>query len=140
MESGNGQHGLSEWQAVDRPARPATMQPNDWGRAKGQQEGKGDSLGRACAVTRPRCRDSTADKCAIAPLWRSACASISIISSHEELMTKLGMSFEAQGRYGLVSASAKVEFSESSTYNSTSTFLVARCVVRNPFRRGRTFA
>lgn len=70
---------------------------------------------------------------------QEVCASISIVSSHEELMTKLGMSFDAQGRYGLASASAKVEFSESSTYNSTSTFLVARCIVRNPFRRGKNF-
>jgi hypothetical protein len=70
---------------------------------------------------------------------QEVCASISIVTSHEELMTKLGMSFEAQGRYGLISGSAKAEFSESSNYNSTSTFLVARCIVRNPFRRGKNF-
>lgn len=49
------------------------------------------------------------------------------------------MSFEVQGRYGLLSASAKAEFSESSNYNSTSTFLVARVIVQNPFRRGKDF-
>jgi hypothetical protein len=64
-------------------------------------------------------------------------ASITIVNSHEELMSRLGMAFDAQGRYGFFSASAKAEFSESSSYNSTSTFLVARCVVQNALKRGR---
>ncbi|MFF2287230.1 hypothetical protein [Peribacillus butanolivorans] len=66
-------------------------------------------------------------------------ATVTIINSHDELMKRLGMSFEAQGRYGFFSASAKAEFAESSSYNSTSTFVVARCVVKNPFRRGDNF-
>jgi hypothetical protein len=66
-------------------------------------------------------------------------ASVTVVNSHEELMKRMGMSFEAQGRYGLFSASAKAQFSESSNYNSTSTFLVARCIVQNPFRRGKNF-
>ncbi|PEX50196.1 hypothetical protein COJ42_13735 [Bacillus cereus] len=66
-------------------------------------------------------------------------AEITIINTHEELMEKLGMSFEAGGRYGFFSASAKAEFSESSGFNSTSTFLVARCIVKNPFLRGKGF-
>ncbi|MEV4889512.1 hypothetical protein AB0K48_08995 [Nonomuraea sp. NPDC055795] len=66
-------------------------------------------------------------------------SSISIVSTHEELQETLGMSFEAQGRYGFFSASAKTTFSESSNYNSTSTFLVARVVVENALRRGRGF-
>lgn len=41
-------------------------------------------------------------------------ASVSIINSHEQLMESLGMSFEAQGRYGFISVSAKARFSESS--------------------------
>src|SRR4028119_774038 len=45
-----------------------------------------------------------------------------IINTHEELMESLGMSFEAQGRYGFFSASAKAKFSEATRYNSTSTF------------------
>lgn len=49
------------------------------------------------------------------------------------------MSFEAQGRYGLFTATAKAQFSESTNYNSTSTFLVARCIVRNPLIRGKDF-
>jgi len=67
-------------------------------------------------------------------------ASITIVNSHEELMSRIGMSFEAQGRYGFVSGGAKAEFAESSQYNSTSTFLVASCVVQNPFTRGSGFA
>jgi hypothetical protein len=66
-------------------------------------------------------------------------ASIYIVNSHEELMQNLGMSFEAQGRYGFISASLKARFSESSNYNSTSTFLVARCIVQNPLVRGENF-
>lgn len=66
-------------------------------------------------------------------------AEIKIVNSHEELMESLGMSFQAQGRYGFFSASAKAEFSESTRFNSTSTFLLARVVVRNPLRRGKNF-
>lgn len=66
-------------------------------------------------------------------------SSISIISTHEELQETLGMSFDAQGRYGVLGASAKAKFSEQTNYNSMSTFVVARVVVRNPLRRGRNF-
>ncbi|QEQ20453.1 PASTA domain-containing protein [Bacillus sp. BS98] len=66
-------------------------------------------------------------------------AEITIINTHEEIMDKLGMSFGAQGRYGFFSASAKAKFSESTNYNSTSTFLVARCIVQNSFIRGKNF-
>ncbi|MFF4833969.1 PASTA domain-containing protein [Streptomyces sp. NPDC001315] len=66
-------------------------------------------------------------------------SSISIINTHEELQENLGMSFEAQGRYGFFSASTKTKFSESTKFNSTSTFLVARCLVENSMRRGKNF-
>jgi hypothetical protein len=66
-------------------------------------------------------------------------SAISIVSTHEELQESLGMSFEAQGRYGLVAGSAKARFSESTNYNSMSTFIVASVVVENPLRRGRGF-
>ncbi|MCX8130625.1 MAG: hypothetical protein N3I35_11065 [Clostridia bacterium] len=66
-------------------------------------------------------------------------AEITTINSHEELMESLGMSFEAQGRYGFFSGSAKAKFASTSSYNSTSTFLVARCIVKNPFKRGKNF-
>lgn len=66
-------------------------------------------------------------------------ATISIINSHEELMTSLGMSIDAQGRYGFFSASLKAQFSSSTNYNSTSTFLVAKCIVKNSLKRGKNF-
>ncbi|MFE5811545.1 hypothetical protein [Streptomyces sp. NPDC056491] len=66
-------------------------------------------------------------------------ASITIINSHEELQESLGMAFEAQGRYGTFSASAKTKFSEKTNFNSTSTFLLAQVVVRNPLKRGKGF-
>lgn len=66
-------------------------------------------------------------------------ASIRIINSHEELQQSLGMSFEAQGRYGFFSASAKASFSEKTNFNSTSTFLLASVVVSNALRRGKNF-
>jgi hypothetical protein len=66
-------------------------------------------------------------------------SSVSIVNTHEEMQDQLGMSFEAQGRYGFFSASAKANFSSSTKFNSSSTFLVARCVVQNPFQRGKGF-
>ena len=66
-------------------------------------------------------------------------SSITIVTSHEELMSTLDMSFAEQGRYGFYSGSAKAKFSDSSNYNSTSTCLVARCIVQNPLKRGRDF-
>ena len=66
-------------------------------------------------------------------------ATVTIVETHESLMDSLGLSFAAQGRYGFFSGNAKVEFAESSSFNSTSTFLVAKCVVKNALRRGRGF-
>lgn len=66
-------------------------------------------------------------------------SAISIVSTHEELQESLGMSFEAQGRYGLVAGSARARFSENTNYNSMSIFLVASVVVENPLRRGKGF-
>jgi hypothetical protein len=64
---------------------------------------------------------------------------VTIINTHEELMTSLGMSFEAQGRYGFFSASVKAQFSEATNYNSTSTFVVCKCVVKDALKRGHNF-
>src|SRR5262245_34245087 len=66
-------------------------------------------------------------------------ATVTIVETHESLMDCMGLSFEAQGRYGFLSGGAKVNYAESSSFNSTSTFLVAKCVVRNALRRGRGF-
>jgi hypothetical protein len=73
------------------------------------------------------------------PLGQTVSSHIEIVHSHDKLMSSLGMSFEAQGRYGFFSASAKASFAESSSYNSNSTFLVASVVVQNPLTRGRGF-
>jgi len=66
-------------------------------------------------------------------------STITIINTHEELMKSMGMSVEAQGRYGFFSAALKAQFAESTSYNSTSTFLMAKVIVQNPFKRGRDF-
>ncbi len=66
-------------------------------------------------------------------------SAISIVSTHEELQESIGLSFQAQGRYGLVAGSAKASFSEKTNYNSMSTFVVASVVVENPLRRGKNF-
>jgi len=66
-------------------------------------------------------------------------STINIINTHEELMKSIGMSVEAQGRYGFFSAALKAQFAESTSYNSTSTFLLAKVIVQNPFKRGRDF-
>jgi hypothetical protein len=62
-----------------------------------------------------------------------------IINSHEELMESIGTSIGVSGRYGLSSASAKVDFSKSTGYNSTSTFVLAKASVVNPIVRGVNF-
>jgi hypothetical protein len=62
-----------------------------------------------------------------------------IINSHEELMQQIGTSIGVSGRYGLSSASAKVDFSKSTGYNSTSTFVLAKASVVNPIVRGVNF-
>lgn len=66
-------------------------------------------------------------------------SSISLVESHEQLMQSIGLAVEAQGRYGFFSADLKAQFAESTDYNTTSTFLVAKVVVENPFKRGRSF-
>jgi hypothetical protein len=66
-------------------------------------------------------------------------SSVTIVTSHEELMSSLNMSFAAQGRYGFFSGADKAHFSDSTNFNSTSTFLVARCIVQNLMKRGRDF-
>ena len=45
----------------------------------------------------------------------------SLVRTAEELYESLGVSVAAEGRYGLFSASAKVDFAESSRFSSTAT-------------------
>jgi len=66
-------------------------------------------------------------------------AHATIINSHEELMDRIGVSVAASGRYGLASASAKVDFSKTTGFNSSSTFVLAEASVRNPIVRGKDF-
>ena len=62
-----------------------------------------------------------------------------IINSHEELMDRIGVSVAVSGRYGLAAASAKVDFSKATGFNSSSTFVLAEAAVRNPIVRGKNF-
>lgn len=66
-------------------------------------------------------------------------STITIINTHEALIQSIGMSLDAQGRYGFFSAALKAQFSESTSFNSMSTFLTAKVIVQNPFLRGRNF-
>lgn len=66
-------------------------------------------------------------------------STITLINTHEELMNNMGLSVEAEGRYGFFSAALKAQFAETTSYNSTSTFLMAKVIVQNPFKRGRNF-
>jgi len=54
-------------------------------------------------------------------------------------MDTMGMSMEAQGRYGFFSGAVKASFVERTNYNTTSTFLIAQCLVQNPMTRGHGF-
>lgn len=67
-------------------------------------------------------------------------STITLIDSHEQLMESLSLAVDAQGRYGFFSADLKAQFAESTSYNSTSTFMIAKVIVENPFKRGRGFA
>lgn len=58
---------------------------------------------------------------------------LTIVRSFEELYNSLGISVEASGHYGLFGASGKFSYAEESKLNSQATFLLARCVVQNPF-------
>lgn len=67
-------------------------------------------------------------------------SSVVMINTHEQIMESIGFSFDAQGRYGFFSGGAKSDFSKTTNFNSTSSFLVARCIVSNPLKRGHDFA
>ena len=68
-----------------------------------------------------------------------ATSDFTIVTSHEELVSKLHMSAEFEGRYGFVSGGAKVDFAKDTSFNSSSTFVVARMVVTNTVSRGTGF-
>ena len=66
-------------------------------------------------------------------------ANVTIITSHEQLMESLHMSAEMEGRYAFSTGGAKVDFSKNSSYNSSSTFILAKLVITNDVSRGRNF-
>jgi hypothetical protein len=72
-------------------------------------------------------------------LSQEATSDVTIITSHEDLMSKLHMASELEGHYAFASASGKVDYATSTQYNSSSTFVVARMVLANTVSRGRNF-
>ena len=64
---------------------------------------------------------------------------VSIITSHEELMSKMHMSAQLEGHYSIVSGGGKTDFVSSTSYNSSSTFVMARIVLGNTVQRGKNF-
>jgi hypothetical protein len=72
-------------------------------------------------------------------LSQEAISDVTIVTSHEQLMTKLHMSAQLEGRYSIVSGGGKTDFVESTQYNSSSTFVVARMLIQNTVTRGKDF-
>ncbi len=58
-----------------------------------------------------------------------------VISTVEDLYDSIGVSVAAGGRYGLFSASGKVQYAKEVRFNSQSTFLLARCFVEKAFEQ-----
>jgi hypothetical protein len=57
------------------------------------------------------------------------------IESTEQLYSSLGISIEAEGRYGLFSASGKFQLAQESNFNSHSIFLLLKVRVKNAVKR-----
>jgi hypothetical protein len=66
-------------------------------------------------------------------------AHATIIRSQQSLESSLDLSFEADGRYGMVSAGLKIGFHKDTTFNSHSTFVLAKSRIQNQIRRGKNF-
>jgi len=66
-------------------------------------------------------------------------ATADIVTTHDSLMESLNISSELQGHYTFSSASLKVNFSKNTSFNSVSSFVVAKMVVNNQITRGRNF-
>lgn len=58
-----------------------------------------------------------------------------LVNSAEQMYDSVGVSVQAEGRYGLFSAEGKFSFMEESRFSSTSTFLVARADIQSAFLR-----
>ncbi len=68
---------------------------------------------------------------------QEAQASAHIVTTHDSMMESLGVSAEAKGHYGFSSASLKVDFSKKTSFNSVSSFVVAKMIINNQVRRAR---
>ena len=58
---------------------------------------------------------------------------VEMINTHEQLMESMGLSVSVSGHYGMFSASGKFGLAEKSSFNSQSSFIVAKCLVQNAF-------
>jgi hypothetical protein len=56
-------------------------------------------------------------------------------TSLEDLYSALGIDVELAGRYAAVSASGKTRYANQVKFNSQSTFILARCIVENPYEQ-----
>ena len=66
-------------------------------------------------------------------------ASADIVTTQDSLMESLNISADVQGHYAFSSASLKVNFSRNTSFNSVSSFVVAKMVVNNQITRGSNF-
>lgn len=64
---------------------------------------------------------------------QEAIYSVEISETYDALMSNMGLSIEANGRYGLFSAEGKFSLAEKSNFNTRSTYVVAGCRVQNAF-------
>lgn len=62
-----------------------------------------------------------------------------MVTSQESLERSMNLGIEADVRYGLLSVGGKFSFAETNAINTTSTYIVASCVVMNALRFGAGF-
>jgi hypothetical protein len=62
-----------------------------------------------------------------------------MLTSQDSLEKALNVGAQIDARYGLFSGGAKFDFAESSAINTTSTYILASCVVTNALRSGSNF-
>ena len=62
-----------------------------------------------------------------------------MLTSQQSLEKSLNIGAEVEARYALFSGGAKFDFAESSALNTTSTYVLASCVIQNALRSGRGF-
>lgn len=63
-----------------------------------------------------------------------------MLTSQSSLESALNIGAELEARYALFSGGAKFDFAESNAMNSTSTYIVASCIVTNARRSGSGFS